>query len=273
LSVRPKTLLATGADDGNVTLWSTSDWLPVHFLTGHSDWVESVAFSPDGKTLASGSGDGAVGLWDVKSGRTLHRLSGNDGQITSVAFSKDGDTVAAGNRRKTIVLWRVSDGSRLATLPSGPDWVNAVAYSPAGGVLGSVSGKGASLWNTTSRKVIHKIPLTAIGTSICFSRDGKTAAIGTDFGEVTIIEVATGTKLRHSSRHTKTVMALAFSPDGNFLASGDLGMTVRLWNSATMQEAHQFSFKSAVNSLAFSPNGRTLAVVLRDGTAEIWNVP
>ena len=78
-------------------------------LTGHTDAVCSVAFSPDGKTLASGSDDGTVRLWDVATHRQIGSpLTGHTGAVDSVAFSPDGKTLASGSDDHTVRLWDVA---------------------------------------------------------------------------------------------------------------------------------------------------------------------
>ena len=81
--------------------------------------VNSVAFSPDGKTLASGSEDATIKLWDVASGKELRTLAGHSGCVDSVAFSPDGKTLASGSDDSTIKLWDVASGKKLRTL-AGP---------------------------------------------------------------------------------------------------------------------------------------------------------
>jgi len=88
-------------------LWRVSDGRLLRTLEGHTDWVNSVTFSPDGQTLASGSRDSPIRLWRASDGALLRTLKGHTSDVNSVAFSPDGLWLASGNLDGTISLWGV----------------------------------------------------------------------------------------------------------------------------------------------------------------------
>ncbi|TEU11392.1 MAG: hypothetical protein E3J21_23775, partial [Anaerolineales bacterium] len=102
--------LASGSADQTIILWNVlTGQSTSQPLTGHTNWVLSVAFSPDGKTLASGSADQTIILWDVAARQQLGQpLTGHTSWVLSVAFSSDGKTLASGSADSTIILWDVS---------------------------------------------------------------------------------------------------------------------------------------------------------------------
>ena len=80
----------------------------IRTFEGHSDWVNSVAFSPDGRYALSGSDDETLKLWEITTGREIRTFERHSDGVTSVAFSPDGRYALSGNGDATLKLWEVS---------------------------------------------------------------------------------------------------------------------------------------------------------------------
>ena len=248
-------------------------------LTGHTEEVSSVAFSPDGQTLASGSKDNTVRLWRVSDGALLQTLTGHSRAVWSVAFSPDGQTLASGSMYN-VRLWQVEDGALLQTLEWQTNIVTSVAFSPDGQTLATGSRSDTvRLWRVSDGTPL----LTLTGhteevSSVAFSPDGQTLASGSLDHTVRVWRVSDGILLRTLEGHTDGVDSVAFSPDGQSLASGASDDTVRLWRVAdgtvllTLTGHTDSAFYPANVEAAFSPNGQILASGSSDHTVRVWRV-
>ena len=270
--------------DSTVRLWDVDTEEPLAILKGHTDWVRSVAFLPDGHTLASGSRDGTVLLWDtspyinitlqsiVDTDQPLAILAqeGRKNEVWSVAFSPDGRTLASGHTDYTIRLWEVSTGQQTATLEGHTDWVHSVAFSPDGKTLASGSGDlTVRLWEVGTGQPLIPLEKSYGVYSVAFSPDGKTLASGSPSGTIQLWDVSTGQQQATLKGHSGFVYSVAFSPDGQTLASGcSTDYTIRLWDVSTGQQMATLDLEGwRVFSVAFSPDGQTLA---SGGSQLLW---
>ncbi len=245
-------------------------------LKGHTNWVRSLAFSPDGKTLASGSDDKTVMLWTTDTGQRLKTLEGHKERVWSVAFSADGKTLASGSEDKTIRVWNINTGKCLQTLERHTNWVRSVAFSPDGKTLASGSSdKTVILWDATDGKYIRTLTgHTGRVRSVAFSPDGKILASGGDDNTVILWDVSEGKHLKTLNGHNGWIRAIAFSPNGKILASAGEDRIIILWDIQTAQRLKTLSEHTArVWSIAFcSANGKTLISSGDDKTVKIWDV-
>lgn len=132
-----------------VRLWDAATGVQKYALTGHTDWVEDIAFSSDGERLASASGDATIRVWDSATGTHTQTFTGHTGGVNSLAFSPDGRTLASGSVDKSIRLWDVPTGTHKRTLTGHRGSVVSVAFSPDGSEMGSGCADGvAIIWDT-----------------------------------------------------------------------------------------------------------------------------
>ncbi|THH13419.1 hypothetical protein EW146_g6789, partial [Bondarzewia mesenterica] len=111
------------------------DWPVLQMSMGkHTSWVNSVAFSPDGKHIVSGSGDKTIRVWDAETGAAVSApFEGHTLGVTSVAFSPDGKRIVSGSGDTTIRVWDAETGAAVSVPFKGhASWVTSVAFSPDG---------------------------------------------------------------------------------------------------------------------------------------------
>ena len=131
-SVMARYLVQSFPDIAQVYVGLHDDWVRnEHVLKGHTYWVNSVAFSPDGRHIVSGSSDQTIRVWDAQAGSQVgNPLQGHTESVNSVAFSPDGRYIVSGSRDQTIRVWDAQRGDQVGNpLQGHTDLVNSVAFS------------------------------------------------------------------------------------------------------------------------------------------------
>jgi WD40 repeat protein len=244
-------------------------------LEGHENYVNSISFSPDGKTLATGSSDKTIKLWNLDTGKEIRTLQGHDSYINSVSFSPDGKTLATGSDDETIKLWNPNTGKEIFTLQGHDSSINSVSFSINSKTLATGSkDKTIKLWNVDTGEEIRTLRgHNSYVNSVSFSPDGRTLATGSEDKTIKLWNLDTGKETRTLRGHDSSITSVSFSINGKTLATGSEDKTIKLWNLDTGKETHTLrGHDSYVNSVSFSIDGRTLATGSDDKTIKLWNL-
>src|ERR687886_290494 len=261
-------LLATGSEDQTIRLWDVQTGNCLSVLQAHSGAIHSISFSPDGQTLASGSQDQTVRLWNVWEGTCETVFQDDSGGVWAIAFSPDGQRLASGGNDGSIRVWDVGEKICLSVLKGHTDWVWSVSFSPDGQTLASGSNDGSiRLWNTKDGTCLSILP------SIQGDGEGRYILASSSFdASIRLWDIHQGTCFKVLYGHTDWVWSVAFSPDGNILASCSNDLSIRLWNQDGSCLKVLQGNTSGVRSLAFSPDGRWLISGGDDQGIRLWDV-
>ncbi|KIM35783.1 hypothetical protein M413DRAFT_79084 [Hebeloma cylindrosporum] len=169
----------------------------IFIMDGHTGYVSSVAFSPDGKHVVSGSSDSTVRIWNPQTGKQVERpLQGHTAPIVYVAFSADNGGIISTDKDNILRTWDA----------------------------GTAEPVGAPFRGHTQSVLC-----------VAFSPDGKRIVSGSYDQTIRIWDVeaaeATGKPVGEPFRgHTKSVLCVAFSPDGKRIVLGSYDQTIRIWD-------------------------------------------
>ena len=236
--------LVSASFDQTVKLWNvdTGVWECFMTLLGHTGVITSVAFSPQGDRIASGSYDQTVKIWDTDTGKCLDTLNKHRNRIWSVAFHPQGHLIASGGDDHAARVWELKSGKCTKTLQGHSNIIYAIAHSWQQNLLASGhEDQTIKLWDVNLNAPQNlKVDLQPF-------------------------------RVLHG--HSNRVFGVAFSTDGQFLASASADRTIKLWSPHTGQCLKTlYGHSSWVWAIAFSPDSNFLASGSYDHTIKIWDV-
>ncbi|GJF00346.1 WD40 repeat domain-containing protein [Phanerochaete sordida] len=225
--------LLAAATGNTITVWRLQDGLSVQRLErdGHTDTIKEIAFSPDGQHVVSGADDKLALVWDVKTGDIVHRLEGHEMPVWYAVFSPDGTQIATRSNDSELRMWCTSTGKLLHTNTEleHSGWSTEIRFSPDGSRLAACS--DASREDTS----------------------------------VAILDCRTGERIL--TLRKRGILCMAFSPEGDQIATGSTDSSACVWDAASGKALLELKEHTAlVEEVAFSPDGGEVATASNDGT-------
>ena len=218
---------------GQVRLWDalTGSVLRSFPVDGDDNSIGFVAFNSEGTTLASGGSH--LNVWDADTHRRLIHIDHSEhGAIRGMAYSRDGSrlvTLDGGGQLGVSFLcfWDIRTGKmiRQSSVAADQTGANYVVSSPDEKQIATAGEEGTKLWNAASGEFVGELPQRAKVNSLAFSQDGARLFTASDDGAVRLWSMQTGNELLalrdHSQDRVTPVLAVAISPDGHKVVSGD----------------------------------------------------
>ena len=261
---------ALAGTDGKIRVHRAADGSPAFELVGHSERVQDIAFSTDGKLLLSGDAIGFLRLWDLSTKQTTNTMN-HEGHVVHVVFSSDGRyAVSSGNgfmRRwnleaETPIPSPIADHSGVVPSIISPDLKHMVA---------NVGVSAKCICNVTTGVSTYNIQgAFRSSTRAVFSGDSRLVLLNGDDGSVGVLSLAAG-ELTTLNRHDTSVRSMAISPNGRWAASGDSQGIIKTWDLLRAEETHTFrSHQGPISRLAISPDGSLILSTDEDGEVRLW---
>jgi WD40 repeat protein len=274
-----------GSQTGNsIRIWDVATGTQRGEIIGHTRRVTSLALAPDGWSFASGSEDRTIKLWDLATRALIRTFSGHTDYVGGVAIAPDGAQLASSSSDASVRIWDIASGQLVQPLQGFTDDVATVQYSPDGAKLMAAGGRvfngvgdpTVRLWRTDTGELsntLTRFPARIEG--LAMSADGTTLAaggyLGATSGYVERLNLADGSRLARISEPSG-VGALAYSPDGVWLAVAGLDRQVRIRDAASGELVRTLAgHTQSIFGLVFSPDSQLLVSAAYGEAIRIWD--
>eukprot|EP00871_Galdieria_phlegrea_P003935 jgi/Galph1/4542/GphlegSOOS_G3181.1 len=280
-------LLATGCYDGQIRFWTDEGVLQTA-VEAHTGPIFSVKWNRRSNFLLSGSVDKTCAVYDVTQNRVVKRFSFHTGPILDVDW-RDDTSFASCSTDKTIYVCRVDEDAPLRVFHGHEDEVNAVKWDPSGNFLASCSDdRTVKIWSLEARqgtgqttsclydfrehsRDIYAIRWSPTGPNTENVNKPLLLASASFDHTVKLWDIQAGNCKWTLSKHSEPVYSVAFSPDGEYLASGSLDRFLHVWSVREGRIIRSFRADGGIFEIAWNPAGDQIAASLSSNSVCVLN--
>jgi WD40 repeat protein len=242
-----------------------------------SNWINRLAWSPDGREIAAAIGASHISIWDLEAGALISVYPTLNGWVNDISWSKASGIAAAtaDDVNGSIQIWNYPDKTPLVTFRRTYP-LRTVAWSPNGAYL-AFAGHATTVevWEPFTPRLVSRYMYPALGSlgisRVKWSSTGTLLVCATDDGTVHVWEALTGNLRIIYRGHQSRVIDVAWSPDGRYIASCGVDKTTRVWEALTGQTMCVYQGQTdVVDGVDWSLKGNYIVSGGADHTAQVW---
>jgi WD40 repeat protein len=251
-------------------------------LSGHTEAINCLSYSPDGNFLASGStaesilsvsGKFEIIIWSVTSGKLLTHLTGHQSPIQSISFDRSGKKLVSADTKGEIRIWSL-DSMKQIKFIAGLEWISTVCFTPDSKfILGEYSyDQKVNIWDSESCELVATLPVNSQIGSMAISPDGFKIALSC-YHKIQIWSLISKKELISIEDNSVNGFGIAYSNDGKKLAVGLVSGEIELFDPETLKliTTLQGHFKPVL-SISFNKGNKYLISGSSDQMIKVWDL-
>jgi WD40 repeat protein len=259
-----------------ISLWRLNEIQPFLVLEGHSEWVRTLVFSSDSKTLYSGSFDTTIRSWDLETGRCLQIYYGHQNRINSIAISSVSESLISGSDDNTVRIWNRSTGECIQVLEKHTAPVESVVVNNKSKlILSAGSDNIINIWNLLDGEYLRSLTgHTGRVKCIAISRDEEVIASSGFDGTIRLWELNSGNCIRIFKGHTDyRISSIIFTPDQDNIVSSAYDLSIKIWNLNSGECLRTLiGHRDWVRVVKVAPDHQTLISGGDDQSLRFWDI-
>ncbi|MEE4355149.1 MAG: WD40 repeat domain-containing protein, partial [Desulfococcaceae bacterium] len=279
---RNANLMASASKNGAAQLWDMNTGQRIKDFRKGSSPVLSLDFVPGGKYLLTGSKNSNIYLWDLNTGRPVQEFQGHGGPVYKIKAMGNGRSFISSGKKGNVHIWDIGQEKPVRNFIKHKDDVLALANSRISRL--AVSGgedEKIYMWDWQTGDLLNTFEESDDITALVLSPDDRYLAAGLDNGSISIWDLNSGEKIYAEKIHNYTVLGMAISPDGRYLASSGInakGDDNRIIYICSLPDGQKIRWMeghedgSCVNDIQFSLNSRYIISAGEDKTARFWDM-